>query len=106
VRATVLTACVALVAGFLLVAQPAASSPIGEADHVPDPAASEGPSGAPIRGDAGAAAQQKADDKKDKKDQKGKEEIPLPPPPAVPSGLPVAMSMPSEVPPAVLLRWA
>ena len=88
VRATVLGACVALVAGFLLIAQPAASSPIGEADHVPDPSVSEGPSGAPIRGDAGAAAQQKADAKKDKKDQKAKEEVPLPPPPALPAGLP------------------
>jgi hypothetical protein len=76
---------VALVAGFLFMAQPAASSPIGEADHVPDPSVVEGPSGAPIRGDAGRAAQQKADAKKDKK---AKEELPLPPPPAMPSGLP------------------
>ena len=87
-RATVLGACVALVAGFLLIAQPAASSPIGEADHVPDPSVLEGESGSPIRGDAGAAAQKKADAKKDKKDDKAKQEVPLPPPPVVPDGLP------------------
>ena len=88
VRATVLGACVALVAGFLLVAQPAASSPIGEADHVPDPSVLEGESGSPIRGDAGAAAQKKADAKRNKKDDKAKQEVPLPPPPVVPDGLP------------------
>jgi hypothetical protein len=85
VRATVLGACVALVAGFLLIAQPAASSPIGEADHAPDPSLSESASGAPVRGDAGKAAQKKAQDKKDAKKQ---EDVPLPPPPAVPAGLP------------------
>ena len=89
-RATVLGACVALVAGFLLIAQPAASSPIGEADHVPDPAVIEGESDAPIRGDAGRAAQEKADAKKDKQDKK-EQEVPLPPPPAVPAGLPAAV---------------
>lgn len=85
VRATVLGACVALVAGFLLIAQPAASSPIGEADHVPDPSVVEGASGTPTRGDAGKAAQKKA---QDKKDAKKADDVPLPPPPALPAGLP------------------
>jgi hypothetical protein len=84
-RMAVLGACVALVAGFLLIAQPAASAPIGEADHVPDGSASSGESGAPVRGDAGAAADKKADDKR--KDGQAKA-IPLPPPPALPAGLP------------------
>ena len=79
VRATVLGACVALVAGFLLIAQPAASSPIGEADHVSDPSVLEGESGSPIRGDAGRAAQEKADAKRDKKEDKAKQEVSLPP---------------------------
>lgn len=87
VRMAVLGTCTALVAGFLLVAQPAASAPIGEADHVPDASIVDGESGAPIRGDAGRAAAQKAEDKKGKKDKKEKE-VPLPPPPAVPAGLP------------------
>lgn len=86
-RMAVLGTCTALVAGFLLVAQPAASAPIGEADHVPDASVVDGESGAPIRGDAGRAAAQKAEDKKGKKDKKEKE-VPLPPPPAVPAGLP------------------
>lgn len=85
VRATVLGACVALVAGFLLIAQPAASSPIGEADHVPDPSVVEGASGTPTRGDAGKAAQKKA---QDKKDGKKAADVPLPAPPTVPAGLP------------------
>jgi len=85
-RTTVLGTCVALVAGFLLIAQPAASAPIGEADHVPDPSVIEGESGGPVRGDAGAAAKKKADEKK--KDAKKEQEVPLPPPPAVPAGLP------------------
>lgn len=83
-RTTVLGTCVALVAGFLLIAQPAASAPIGEADHVPDASVMDGESGVPIRGDAGAAAQKKADEKKDKSEK----DHPLPPPPAVPAGLP------------------
>ena len=85
-RAVVLGTTAALVAGFLLIAQPAASSPIGEADHVPDQSVLDGESGAPIRGDAGKAAKKKAD-KKDREEKKDKE-IPLPPPPAVPAGLP------------------
>lgn len=88
-RTAVLGSCVALVASFLLIAQPAASAPIGEADHVPEPSAIEGTSGAPVRGDAGKAAQKKADAKKNgKKDGKKEKEIPLAPPPVVPAGLP------------------
>ncbi len=87
-RTAVLGTCTALVAGFLLIAQPAASAPIGEADHVPDPAVIDGEAGAPIRGDAGAAAQKKADSKNGKKDGKKEKEVPLPPPPALPASLP------------------
>ncbi len=84
-RTAVLGTCSALVAALLLIGQPAASAPIGEADHVPDPTVVEGGDGAPVRGDAGSAAQKKADKKKaDKSD-----EIPLPPPPLIPDGLPI-----------------
>lgn len=83
-RTAVLGVCTALVAGFLLIAQPAASAPIGEADHVPDTGSTEGESGTPVRGDVGAAAKKKADKK-----VKEEREIPLPPPPALPAGLPV-----------------
>lgn len=86
-RTAVLGTCTALVAGFLLIAQPAASAPIGEADHVPDTSVLEGESDAPIRGDAGKAAQSKADAKREAKKDAKKDE-PLPPPPAVPAGLP------------------
>jgi len=86
-RALVAATTAALVAGFLLVAQPAASSPIGEADHVPEQSESEGASGGPTRGDAGRAAEAKADEKKGKKDKEAKD-LPLPPPPALPAGLP------------------
>ena len=89
-RGVVVGACVALVAGFLLVAQPAASAPIGEADHVPDPSALEVGGTDPIRGDAGRAAEKKAEDKRGKQDEKSKE-IPLPPPPALPANLPAAI---------------
>jgi hypothetical protein len=94
VRAAILGTTVALVAGFLLVAQPAASAPIGEADHVPDPSVIEGESDVPIRGDAGRAAEKKAEEKKAEKNEKKNEkerEVPLPPPPAVPAGLPAAV---------------
>ena len=60
-RTAVLGVCTALVAGFLLIAQPAASAPIGEADHVPDTGSTEGESGTPVRGDVGAAAKATAD---------------------------------------------
>lgn len=82
-RTAVLATCTALVAGFLLIAQPAASAPIGEADHVPAPGAAE-ESSAPVRGDAGKAAQKNADKQKDKE-----EPVALPAPPAVPANLPV-----------------
>jgi len=106
-RGAILGTCVALVAGFLLVAQPAASAPIGEADHVPDSsvvdgegnpdgpgAGSEDDSKTPVRGDAGEAGKKKAEAAKDKdrdtnrKKDKAREKIPLPPPPKVPAGLP------------------
>lgn len=83
-RATAVGACLALVTGVLLIAQPVASSPVGEADHVPDPSVVEGASsGGPTRGDPGAASDKKAQAKKD-----AAKDVPLPPPPAVPANLP------------------
>jgi hypothetical protein len=110
-RGAVLGTCLALVGGFLLVAQPAASAPIGEADHVPELELVEGeppPPGtegdAPARGDGGkdkgqnksenkaeAAKDKKPDARPNKKKDKSKDDVPLPPPPAVPAGLPATV---------------
>lgn len=104
IRSAVVGACLALVAGFLLVAQPAASAPLGEADFEPifvegepetqPPVAEDEPS-APVRGDASKGADKKVEAAKDKtstkKKDKSKDQVPLPPPPAVPAGLPAAV---------------
>jgi hypothetical protein len=96
VRAALAGTCLALVAG-VLIAQPVASSPLGEADHVPDisviegehsPTGDEGESPTPTRGDPGRAAQKKADQKKADAEKSAVKEVPLPPPPALPANLP------------------
>lgn len=86
VRAAAVALGVVAVAGFLSVASPAASVPVGEADHVPDESALAGGSEASEESDAKASGAAKGSGKKDKDDKKN--EVPLPPPPAVPAGLP------------------